>query len=185
MTMHDELHDELHALLERDCERAPCGFHVRVRYALFDHDPPIATIAQLRTADWARLSRVPNVGKKTIDHLRYLVKTYAGPIGEIDLDLRWHLYRQRTWSLKTFGPGPRTAGVIDHIRKELTEIEASPSDLGEWIDVVILAFDGAWRAGYSPEQIVAALHAKQERNEAREWPDWRTQSPDRAIEHVR
>lgn len=34
-------------------------------------------------------------------------------------------------------------------------------------------------------EIVAALGAKQARNEARAWPDWRTAPPDRAIEHVR
>ncbi len=62
---------------------------------------------------------------------------------EAAYDLVAHLYRQREFSLRTFGPGPRTAGVIDHIRKELREIEADPLDLEEWIDVVLLAFDGA------------------------------------------
>jgi hypothetical protein len=100
-------------------------------------------------------------------------------------DLVRHLERQSAFSEKTFGPGVRTAGVVDHIRKELREIEAKPHDLSEWIDVVILAFDGAWRAGYLPAEIVAALVAKQTKNEARRWPDWRTAAPDKAIEHVR
>ena len=100
-------------------------------------------------------------------------------------DLVAHLYRQREFSLRTFGPGERTAGVVDHIRKELAEIEAHPSDLSEWIDVVLLALDGAHRQGYTPEQIAAALKAKQDKNEARNWPDWRTSAPDKAIEHVR
>lgn len=94
-----------------------------------------------------------------------------------------HLQRQHEWSERTFGPGHRTAGVIDHIRKELVEIEVSPLDLSEWIDVAILALDGAWRAGYSPEEIAAALTAKQAKNEARTWPDWRTAPTDKAIEH--
>lgn len=100
-------------------------------------------------------------------------------------DFRAHLQRQREFSERTFGPGTRTSGVIDHIRKELREIEADPSDITEWIDVVILALDGAWRAGYLPDQIIDALRTKQARNEARVWPDWRTVDPDRAIEHVR
>jgi ribA/ribD-fused uncharacterized protein len=75
--------------------------------------------------------------------------------------------------------------VIDHIRKELREIEADPTDVSEWIDVVILAFDGAWRHGATPDQIIAALVAKQAKNEARTWPDWRTLPQDRAIEHDR
>lgn len=100
-------------------------------------------------------------------------------------DLTQHLHRQRGFSLRTFGPGQRTQGVLDHIRKELVEIEKKPTDIMEWIDVVILAFDGAWRAGWDPETIVHALERKQERNENRKWPDWRTADPNKAIEHVR
>jgi hypothetical protein len=96
-----------------------------------------------------------------------------------------HLAHQREWSSETFGPGARTLGVTDHIRKELVEIEADPADLGEWVDVIILAFDGAWRAGWEPQQIIDAVKAKQARNEARIWPDWRTMSEDHAIEHDR
>jgi hypothetical protein len=100
-------------------------------------------------------------------------------------DFYAHLRRQREWSEKTFGPGPRAKGVVDHIRKELTEIEAAPEDLSEWIDVVILALDGAWRSGATPGQIINALLDKQDRNEQRKWPDWRTMPPDKAIEHDR
>jgi hypothetical protein len=105
--------------------------------------------------------------------------------GAASFDFRQHLQRQREWSERTFGPGARTTGVIDHIRKELLEIEADPSDVIEWIDVVILALDGAWRAGYSPEQIIGALVEKQAKNEGRSWPDWRTMPTDKAIEHDR
>lgn len=100
-------------------------------------------------------------------------------------DLEAHLTRQRVWSEKTFGPGGRVDGVVDHIRKELREIEAEPTDSAEWIDVVILAFDGAWRSGLSPQQIINELVAKHTINEARKWPDWRTAEPGKAIEHVR
>lgn len=96
-----------------------------------------------------------------------------------------HLDRQREWSERTFGPGPRTGGVIDHIRKELVEIEADPLDLGEWVDVVILALDGAWRSGHEPQEIIDAIKAKQTKNEGRTWPDWRNASQDVAIEHDR
>jgi hypothetical protein len=96
-----------------------------------------------------------------------------------------HLQRQREFSERTFGPGKRTKGVIDHIRKELLEIEKDPTDITEWIDVVILGLDGAWRAGATPEQIIEELITKQRKNESREWPDWRTMSEDTAIEHKR
>jgi len=100
-------------------------------------------------------------------------------------DFGSHLERQRKWSEQTFGPGARAKGVVEHIRKELREIEADPSDLIEWIDVAILALDGAWRSGATPAQIIAALVAKQTKNEGRKWPDWRTVPPDTAIEHDR
>lgn len=100
-------------------------------------------------------------------------------------DLVAHLYRQRAFSERTFGPGTRTAGVLDHIRKELHEIEAKPDDVSEWVDVILLALDGAWRAGFSPEQIAQAIAAKQERNESRKWPDWRNADPGKAIEHIK
>lgn len=104
---------------------------------------------------------------------------------EAGFDLVSHLKHQREWSEATFGPGARTAGVIDHIRKELAEIEADPLDIREWVDVIILAFDGAWRAGWKAEDIVAAIVTKQAKNEARTWPDWRTADPNKAIEHDR
>lgn len=96
-----------------------------------------------------------------------------------------HLARQAEFSACTFGPGARVAGVCDHIRKELTEVEASGGDLKEWVDVIILGLDGAWRSGATPQEIIAALVAKQAKNEARTWPDWRTVDPNKAIEHQR
>jgi hypothetical protein len=96
-----------------------------------------------------------------------------------------HIARHAEWSERTFGPGRRTAGVSDHIRKELKEIAADPDDLEEWVDVIILGLDGAWRTGASPQEIVDAIVAKQAKNERRSWPDWRTVPSDKAIEHVR
>ena len=99
-------------------------------------------------------------------------------------DLAAHIQRQREWSAKTYGPGPRPSGIIDHIRKKLVEIEQSPADVSEWIDVIILAIDGATRAGHSPQKIVNALVSKQIKNEARVWPDWRTVDRSKAICHI-
>jgi hypothetical protein len=91
----------------------------------------------------------------------------------------------RAWSKTTFGPTARTEGIIDHITKELQEIRESPFDLEEWIDVAILAFDGAWRAGYSPEEILTLFHHKLGKNMRRQWPDWRESDGTTAIEHDR
>ena len=101
------------------------------------------------------------------------------------MNLIMHLHRQRQFSLNAFGPGDRTKGVIDHIRKELVEIEEAPHDLEERVDLILLALDGAWRAGFTPEEIAIGIQAKQLKNEQRTWPDWRTADPDKAIEHDR
>lgn len=114
------------------------------------------------------------------------------------MDLKQHLIRQMAFSHATFGPGERTAGVIDHIRKELDEVAEANGDSSEWVDVVILALDGLTRRlAFStsdgqrndPDTVaqmaVNMIVGKQTRNEARTWPDWRTVSADKAIEHDR
>lgn len=100
-------------------------------------------------------------------------------------DLESYYRRQIEWSRETFGPALRTKGVLQHIAKELKEIEAKPHDLSEWVDVMILAMDGFWRHGGRAEDLLPALLAKQAKNMARTWPDWRTMSEDSAIEHDR
>ena len=127
----------------------------------------------------------------TIKPLSIIVSDGGGAIAEFPIapeeafSFFQHLQRQRAWSIKTFGPGLRTEGVVDHIRKELNEILAAPNDLEEWIDVVILALDGAWRTGATPEQIIVQLQEKQQKNEKRKWPDWRSAEQGKAIEHDR
>lgn len=102
-----------------------------------------------------------------------------------DLILAHHLARQADFSARTFGLGIRTEGIIDHILSELDEIkETNGLDLMEWIDVIILACDGALRAGFRPQEISDALDTKQTINENRKWPDWKTAEPGKAIEHI-
>ncbi len=86
-----------------------------------------------------------------------------------DKSLRGYIDRHIAWSLGTFGDGMKTGGVCKHIEKELNEIRQAPNDLVEWIDVIILALDGAWRAGYTADEIISALFEKQSVNMAREW----------------
>jgi phage gp29-like protein len=85
------------------------------------------------------------------------------------------------WSKQTFGTTPRVEGICKHIAKELDEIRATPRCLFEWIDVVILALDGAWRAGYSPTDIEYALSDKMEIIRARKYPK---PQDDEVSEHI-
>ncbi|HYH17528.1 MAG TPA: dATP/dGTP pyrophosphohydrolase domain-containing protein [Azospirillum sp.] len=119
------------------------------------------------------------------DIVAAIIAARRPPSAEPSFDLIAHLRRQMEWSSRTFGPGYQVSRVLAHLRKELVEVESRPGDLEEWADVISLAFDGAWRAGHSPEQIAAGIAAKLAKNEARQWPDWRTAPPDAPIEHVR
>ena len=114
-----------------------------------------------------------------------------------------YLARQVAVSRCNFGPNERTLGVIDHIKKELEEIQAENTAAGradEWADVVILALDGLTRTVRA--ELVAAgmvgsandvanravrkiVGKQQNKNELRDWPDWRTVPEDKAIEHKR
>lgn len=100
-----------------------------------------------------------------------------------------HCQRQQAFSQQAFGPGTveqRVEGIADHIEKELREVRKAPRDLEEWIDLLLLALDGALRIpGVRARDIAIALAAKQAKNEQRTWPDWRTAKPGKAIEHVR
>lgn len=107
-----------------------------------------------------------------------------------------HLTRQMVFSRATFGPGARTNGVIDHITKELAEIRESNGSAAEWVDAVILSLDGLTRQLWAASEYKKPAHeiaetavnmivGKQSRNEVRAWPDWRTMSADKAIEHDR
>ena len=67
-------------------------------------------------------------------------------------DLIAHLTRQGAFSRATFGPGPRTEGVLKHIESEIEEVRraAAEGDLDElvkeWTDIAILGLDGLIRA---------------------------------------
>lgn len=102
---------------------------------------------------------------------------------EMPCELAEFLRAQMAWSRKTFGPGLRTIGILRHIEKELREISDAPTDQMEWIDAMLLAMDGYWRAGGEPEMLLTLMRQKQRRNFAREWPP--VQPEDQPCEHVR
>jgi hypothetical protein len=100
----------------------------------------------------------------------------------MEFDLEFYLNVQRDWSKRTFGAG-RQEGICKHIEKELAEVRADPMDLMEWVDIIILALDGAWRTGASADDIARALALKQSINLGRKWGP--ITGDDQPIEHVR
>ena len=112
-------------------------------------------------------------------------------------DLPKFLRRAIAFSRATFGPGARTEGVIKHIRKELEEIENAqdPQERAkEWVDIIVLGFYGLWRELHYNHRVpwfklaidmTALWRMKQDKNEQRDWPDWRGNDGTTPIEHIR
>lgn len=97
-------------------------------------------------------------------------------------DLASYVRDHRAWSEKTFLTTTAT-GITKHIEKECVEVRKWPTDLEEWIDIMILAVDGYWRHGGLPEELLPRLRAKQRKNIGRKWVS--TGNPDDPVEHDR
>lgn len=100
-----------------------------------------------------------------------------------NFDFKLFIEQRYDWSLKIFGTGRRTEGLIKHIIKELNEIKNKPDDLFEFIDVIFLALDLASRAGYTSDEIISAIIRKHGINILREWP--KHSKDGEPIEHIR
>lgn len=96
------------------------------------------------------------------------------------MNLVQYLEAHNEWSARTFGRDRRPVSIINHIHKELKEVEAAPDDLVEWIDVMILAADGAFIAGYEPTQVAAAVITDIELGITGTW-----QSAETVISHIK
>jgi hypothetical protein len=119
--------------------------------------------------------------EQTSKHLQgFTAHTLANPREDL---LAIFLARQIEWSTRTFGGSHRTLGILKHIEKEIAEVKEKPEDLTEWIDIIILAIDGYWRHGGTPETIMRDLMGKAEINYQRVYP--MPTSEDEPSEHVR
>ena len=90
--------------------------------------------------------------------------------------------KQMAFSHKNFGGGRQTKRIIDHIKKELKEVEDDPDSLEECCDGILLSLDLAWRAGHTPIEIEMALERKLKKNIARKWSK---PTKNFAVEHIR
>jgi hypothetical protein len=89
-----------------------------------------------------------------------MTHTPSIPVNNLSFS-EWHA-RQVEWSYKMFGSpadGRDARGPLDHVKKEIIEILNKPTDELEWIDAIILAIDGATRAG-QPVTIIDAFFAQ-------------------------
>lgn len=110
---------------------------------------------------WIRFN--PKIGLGVCSQCTPYVAAWDGAdgFGPIKFDLVAHLHRQREFMRRTFGVEARPAAMLPVIRKRLDEISGNPGDLSGWVQVVVLALDGAWRAGHAPAKIALAIAALQ------------------------
>lgn len=88
------------------------------------------------------------------------------------------------WSLRTFGIR-KVTGPLNHLKSEIDEIIADPTDVEEFADALILLQDAAWRSGHKMSEIFEAALAKNEKNKKREWPPRGQVNEQGFTEHVK
>lgn len=146
----------------------------QLRIAFEPGAPSAETVAKVCHWPWPVDTFKPATDDSTEGRIRELVKGVGLAVSEISrlqraagvtmqwepvptFDLIAHLHRQIAFSRRSLGPG-RIRELCDLIRIQLAEIETAnaagkPETLEEWVAVIILALDGAWRGGGHPEEI--------------------------------
>jgi len=84
------------------------------------------------------------------------------------LDLRNLESIRFEWSKKTF-PGATTQSALEHLKDEIKEIEADPSDVVEYADALMLLMEAAARNQITVDQILVAFQEKHQKNTTRKW----------------
>lgn len=100
-------------------------------------------------------------------------------------DLIKALKRQFEFSQRVFGAGPKTEQILRHISRQSVDTIARGNPTEEWVDIMILAMDGALRSGSTPYEIAGLLEYKMTVNEAREWPKLEDQVMDEPVHHIK
>lgn len=114
------------------------------------------------------------------------MKRQAAAVETIDgISLGRFLADIMAWQHETFGPHQTLEGIRDHMRKEVKEIEDSPADRTEPIDLIMLGISYLRRLGLDAAEVVALWQQRMVALKRRSWPDWRTADLDKAIEHLR
>ena len=93
-------------------------------------------------------------------------------------DLQYDLNK---WTSEQF-PDQPLSGKFAHLRKELDELEADPSDIVEYADCYMLLIDIAGKNNIRLSDIHRAAGEKLEVNKKR---DWGKPNADGSVEHVR
>jgi hypothetical protein len=95
-----------------------------------------------------------------------------------------HVLDQSAWSQATFGSDKERGpiGALKHLEKEARECQASPGEITEYADCLLLLLDASRRAGFKIMQVIEAAQEKMKVNKERTWPK---PTDDNPVEHVR
>ena len=77
-------------------------------------------------------------------------------------------YDLKSWTEKQF-PSRNMRSILNHLRKEIAELEEAPDDIMEFADCFMLLFDAASYQGLHMSDIWRAMGEKLEINKARKW----------------
>lgn len=91
---------------------------------------------------------------------KFVIPTFI-PIEKLQTDVS-------AWATATF-PTENLDMRLRHLREEIDEIAALPSDIEEWADALMLLLNSAKMAGHSIRDIVAEGFRKLEKNKRRKW----------------
>lgn len=72
------------------------------------------------------------------------------------------------WAAKTF-PSATTQSALHHLKEEIKEVEADPTDVMEYADMLMLVMEAARLSGFSADDILKAFAQKHEINKSRIW----------------
>ena len=94
-------------------------------------------------------------------HAHLLDAMHGNALGE--LQDRVILFQRRNF------PDQTLAAKLEHLRREVVELQDNPRDLSEWADVFILILGSANKAGLAAPELIALAHEKMAINENRKW----------------
>lgn len=84
-----------------------------------------------------------------------------------------------------FGNTPIPRSCLSHVESQHAWVGSSIDDRKRWLHLVTFAIGAYMDTGGKVQSVLPKMFAKQAKNFARDWPDWRKFKPGQAIEHVR
>ena len=135
-----------------------------------EHDTQKATVDAvgevLGMKDWEDIPAVVRYIKGKLDVARDEIegRYNGGPWDFFKVMENW-----AKWSDSVWGENRPPNGTVNHLVEEAAELAENPTDIMEYVDVIMLAVDGLRQAGFDFAEFTDAAIKKLAINKAREW----------------